>query len=95
LPQALAHTWDIELGTVMFDALYSWPVSSGYSKSELFLTYTEYGQSFAAKMGCAAPYAIYIQNKPTINLIRNPAIAGADRATEEALRIVAEQARNG
>lgn len=70
---ALTEAFDRELGNVANAALAAWPVSSGYSKSGIFLGYRTVGDlEFIGTVGNAAPYAIFIKGSPWNRLIRQP-----------------------
>ena len=73
LAPALVESFDIELGRVAVNAFDQWPVSSGFSKSSIFLEYTTTDIEFTGAVGNAAPYAIYIKGGPWSRLIRQPA----------------------
>jgi len=73
LAPALTEAFDRELGAAANNALYNWPVSSGLSKSSIFLGYRASDVEFVGTIGNAAPYAIYIKGSPWNKLIRQPA----------------------
>ena len=71
---ALTEVFDREMGAAANNALFAWPVSSGYSKAAITLGYSTVGDTeFVASIGNAAPYAIYIKGSPWNKLIRQPA----------------------
>lgn len=73
----LAEAFDRVLPPLMFNAWRNWPVSSGYSKSALILSYAQTRESFVGKIGNAAPYVFFIRNSPHINLLQRPAVTAA------------------
>lgn len=78
LAPAMAEAFDSALAPMMFKAWREWPVRSGLSKSLLNLEYYQVGDaSFAARVGCAAPYTVFIKNSPAIRLIQLPASTAA------------------
>ena len=88
LPAALAEQFDQELSAVAFSAFREWPVSSGFSKASLFLTFEPAGSSFIARIGDSAPYAPLIKNRPGPRLIGSPSRAAASTAIARALEVV-------
>ena len=79
----LAKGFDIYLSAVMRDAFAAWPVYSGLSKSLLYLEYDQVSDGvFKARMGCAAPYTVFIQDGPAYKLIRQPGIEAAKYVAE-------------
>ena len=85
---ALTEVFDREMGAVANEALFAWPVSSGYSKSAISLGYSMNGDTeFVASIGNAAPYVIYIKGNPWNKLIRQP--------TKQAAATIASSLRIG
>lgn len=79
----LAEGFDIQFAGVMVDAFDAWPVMTGLSKASLYLEYDQVGDGvFTAKMGCAAPYTVFIQDSPAYKLIRNPGLEAAKYVAE-------------
>ena len=67
----------------MRDAFAAWPVYSGLSKSLLYLEYDQVSDGvFKARMGCAAPYTVFIQDGPAYKYIRQPGIEAAKYVAE-------------
>jgi hypothetical protein len=79
---------DNRLGSVAFNAFREWPVSSGFSKSALFLSFLPEGTTFEAAIGDAAPYALLIKGGPARKLIGTPSRAAAAEAIQAALQVV-------
>lgn len=88
LPAALLQQMDARLSSTMFSAFNRWPVSSGYSKSALSLSFTPSGTTFEASLGDAAPYALLIKGGPARRLIGTPAQTAAVEAIQAALQAV-------
>jgi len=88
LPAALLSEMDARLAIVMFRAFSDWPVSSGFSKSVLFLSFLPEGTTFEAATGDAAPYALLIKGGPARKLIGTPSRAAAAEAIQAALQAV-------
>jgi len=79
----LAEGFDIQFAGVMMDAFNEWPVMTGLSKASLYLEYDQVSDGvFTAKMGCAAPYTVFIQDSPAYKLIRNPGLEAAKYVAE-------------
>ena len=79
----LAEGFDIQFAGVMVDAFDAWPVMTGLSKASLYLEYDQVSEGvFTAKMGCAAPYTVFIQDSPAYKLIRNPGLDAAKYVAE-------------
>ena len=79
----LAEGFDIQFAGVMVDAFDAWPVMTGLSKASLYLEYDQVSDGvFTAKMGCAAPYTVFIQDSPAYKLIRNPGLEAAKYVAE-------------
>jgi hypothetical protein len=89
LPAQLMEQMDSRLSATMFGAFNAWPVSSGYSKSALFLSFSPQGATFEASLGDAAPYALLIKGGPARRLIGAPAQTAAAEAIAAALQAVA------
>jgi len=88
LPAKLLAEMDARLAAVMFRAFDDWPVSSGYSKASLSLSFNPKGTTFEAVLADLAPYAPLIKGSPTRKLLGGPGKAAAIEATEAALREV-------
>ena len=88
LPRALAEGLDARLTSVMLNAFREWPVSSGFSKSALFLSFLPKDATFEAAAGDAAPYSLLIKGGPARKLIGVPARSAAEAAIQEALKAV-------
>jgi hypothetical protein len=88
LPAALMMEMDQRLGSVAFNAFREWPVSSGFSKSALFLSFLPEGTTFEAAIGDVAPYSLLIKGGPTRKLIGTPARVAAEEAIQAALQAV-------
>ena len=79
----LAEGFDVQFAAVMMDAFNEWPVMTGLSKASLYLEYDQVSDgTFVAKMGCAAPYTVFIQDSPAYKLIRNPGLEAAKYVAE-------------
>jgi hypothetical protein len=80
LVPALTETFDAELGQVAIDALYGWPVASGYSKSSITLGYDQDGEyRLIGRISNSAPYTVFIKGSPWNKLVRAPTKAAASR----------------
>jgi len=88
LPAALLMEMDNRIGSVAFNAFREWPVSSGFSKSALFLSFLPEGTTFEAAIGDAAPYSLLIKGGPARKLIGIPSRAAAVEAIQAALQAV-------
>jgi hypothetical protein len=88
LPTKLLAEMDTRLSAVMFRAFDDWPVSSGFSKASLSLSFTPKGTTFEAVLADTAPYSLLIRGGPTRKLIGVPGKAAAIEATEAALKEV-------
>lgn len=86
LPAKLLEEMDSRLSLVMFDAFNDWPVSSGYSKGALSLSFIPEGTSFVAVLGNAAPYSLLIKGGPGRKLIGTPGKSAAVAAVMAALQ---------
>lgn len=89
MPAALARELDERLSSVAFRAFREWPVSSGYSKASIFLSYEPAGASFIGKIGDSAPYTTFIRGNVARKLLGTPsrlAVAEAIQAALEAVR---------
>jgi hypothetical protein len=90
LPLRLFQNLDARLSEVAFNAFREWPVSSGFSKSALFLSFLPEGTTFEAAIGDAAPYSLLIKGGPTRKLIGTPAKSAAEVAIQAALQAVSD-----
>lgn len=88
LPAKLLSEMDARLAAVMFRAFNDWPVSSGFSKASLSLSFTPKGTTFEAVLANTAPYSLLIKGGPSRKLIGTPGRVAAIDATEAALREV-------
>lgn len=88
VPARLMEEMDRRLSSTMFRAFDDWPVSSGFSKSTLSLSFVPEGTTFEAQVGVAAPYALLIKGGPVRKYITIPAKAAAQAAIEATLQAV-------
>ena len=88
LPAALYRELDSRLTSVMLNAFREWPVSSGFSKSALFLSFLPKDATFEAAAGDAAPYSPLIKGNPARKLIGAPARVASEEAIQAAMREV-------
>jgi len=72
VPEALANAFDEHVSRLLFSAWRGWPVSSGFSKSSLTVTYGQRGDDVTARIENTAPYVYYIQGAPWNRLIVYP-----------------------
>jgi hypothetical protein len=79
----LAEGYDLYMSDVIMDAFKEWPVSTGLSKSLLYIEYDQTDDThFVCRMGCAAPYTVFIQDGPAYKLIREPGLKAAQYVAE-------------
>lgn len=88
MPAALARELDERLSAVAFHAFREWPVSSGYSKASIFLSYEPNGASFTGKIGDSAPYTTFISGNVAKKLLGTPSRVAASEAVQAALEVV-------
>ena len=85
LPTALADAFDPLMAQVMMNALNEWPISSGLSKSELDISYSQAGDSFLVDLRCDAPYTTFIKGQPAKKYLETPGKAAANTAALQAM----------
>lgn len=84
----LSSEMDEKIGLAMGIAFGAWPVSSGFSKSTLFVSVEPAGTSFILRVGVTAPYALLIKGGPVRTLITKPVELATVAAIEATLQKV-------
>lgn len=69
---AVTDAYDTHMGRLAFEAWRQWPVSSGFSRSSLALSYSAQGEQFVGAVGVTAPYLYMIKGQPHRRFIERP-----------------------